>query len=394
MTGVAAPHAAREGETGAIGPTDATGPNAAEPRTRAALGRASRGWYAPRRMNMRWYGIALAVALAGCVGKNPYYLDPDSDGGSSTASGDASTADTNATDTGTTDPGTTTAPGTTTEPATTAETTAAESDSADTGEPGYCGDGVVDVDLDEDCDDGNNLGWDACGPDCKSACGDGELEEPTEVCDEGPGNSDEAGSSCTEVCAPYPALGEPILVDMTARLGLQNVGDESELLCPGIPKGVVGYFEDGVVEIAQVKTVCAAVELTPDKPGHFRLTQTGADMYSSPFGDDPVVKKPLNASCPPDTFMVGATGNASLKGITWIEITCADLLVKPTDAGYELYLGATEKVSDGNPDEGNPAGMITCEAFPGTFVGSIDYYRILTRITGVEFNCMTLDLGW
>jgi fibro-slime domain-containing protein len=70
----------------------------------------------------------------------------------------------------------------------------------------YCGDGNVDTDFGEECDDGTNRGKygqrDTCGPGCKKPhyCGDGKVDSLSgEQCDNGPDNG-KIGGSCTLDC--------------------------------------------------------------------------------------------------------------------------------------------------------------------------------------------------
>ena len=59
-----------------------------------------------------------------------------------------------------------------------------------------CGDGVIQVALDEDCDDGNRIDTDVCRNTCTlAACGDGVLHEGVEACDDG---NDVATDACTD----------------------------------------------------------------------------------------------------------------------------------------------------------------------------------------------------
>ncbi len=68
----------------------------------------------------------------------------------------------------------------------------------------HCGDGVVDTEFGETCDDGLNLGGavSACAPGCQglgSACGDGVLQTDVgEQCDDG---NTVSGDGCSELCA-------------------------------------------------------------------------------------------------------------------------------------------------------------------------------------------------
>lgn len=62
----------------------------------------------------------------------------------------------------------------------------------------FCGDGILDQDEGEECDDGNTDPGDGCSPACEIAavCGDGVLDEGEE-CDDG--NSDPS-DACTHLC--------------------------------------------------------------------------------------------------------------------------------------------------------------------------------------------------
>ena len=66
---------------------------------------------------------------------------------------------------------------------------------------GVCGDGIISPG--EQCDDGvNDGGYNECGPDCRVTdyCGDGFIQEPFEVCDDGNRvNDDDCPSSCLAV---------------------------------------------------------------------------------------------------------------------------------------------------------------------------------------------------
>ena len=67
----------------------------------------------------------------------------------------------------------------------------------------YCGDGIVDLVLGEQCDDGNNMSYDGCSKMCKlevsmSDCGNGTLEWG-ELCDDGNMNDND---QCSNSCIP------------------------------------------------------------------------------------------------------------------------------------------------------------------------------------------------
>jgi choice-of-anchor A domain-containing protein len=70
----------------------------------------------------------------------------------------------------------------------------------------FCGDGVVQPELGEVCDDGNLLDGDGCNADCQpGVCGDGVVD-PGEACDDG---DLVAGDGCDEDCATEVCVDDP-----------------------------------------------------------------------------------------------------------------------------------------------------------------------------------------
>jgi cysteine-rich repeat protein len=66
--------------------------------------------------------------------------------------------------------------------------------------PSYCGDAKLDSLFGEECDDGTNAGgYGACNPDCTLGprCGDGNVDEPNEQCDDG---NSVSGDGCSAKC--------------------------------------------------------------------------------------------------------------------------------------------------------------------------------------------------
>lgn len=65
-----------------------------------------------------------------------------------------------------------------------------------------CGDGVRQVSLNEECDDGNNTGGDGCTLACfDEFCGDGVINDNgMEQCDAGTGNSNTRANACRATC--------------------------------------------------------------------------------------------------------------------------------------------------------------------------------------------------
>jgi cysteine-rich repeat protein len=102
-------------------------------------------------------------------------------------------------------------------------------------ELGYCGDGIVQRELGEQCDGPLSvLGLPySCGPDCRilsPLCGDGKLD-PGEECDDGDANTDERDGACRTNCSRM-RCGDGI-VDMGEECDDGNLytGDGCDRLC-------------------------------------------------------------------------------------------------------------------------------------------------------------------
>lgn len=117
------------------------------------------------------------------------------------------------------------------------EPDASSSGTDTTGGLASCGNGVVDPN--EACDEGSFVNDDTrfCKEDCTlNVCGDGKLFVGWELCDQGPGNSDEYGSLCGSQCEPGAYCGDHKLQSEfeTCDLGLDNggmKGDAQGILC-------------------------------------------------------------------------------------------------------------------------------------------------------------------
>ena len=136
-----------------------------------------------------------------------------------------------------------------------------------TGGVSGCGDGVVNPA--EECDDGaaGNDDTRFCKEDCTlNVCGDGKLFVGWELCDQGPGNSDEYGSLCGSQCTPGARCGDHKLQPEfeTCDLGQDNggdKGDEQGILC------------DSSCRALQLRGFVTAAAFTGDLGGLF-----GADL--------------------------------------------------------------------------------------------------------------------
>ncbi len=71
-----------------------------------------------------------------------------------------------------------------------------------------CGNGVLDLDNGEECDDGNNIDGDGCNAECViEFCGDGTINNINEQCDDGNQNDDD---QCTNDCT-FTLCGDSIV---------------------------------------------------------------------------------------------------------------------------------------------------------------------------------------
>lgn len=95
-------------------------------------------------------------------------------------------------------------------------------------QPATCGDGFIQA-LVEACDDGNQFNTDACTEGCQNAkCGDGHIQAGVEVCDDGV--NDGAYGGCMPGCEENaPRCGDNIVQkdqgeQCDDQMGLENVG--------------------------------------------------------------------------------------------------------------------------------------------------------------------------
>jgi cysteine-rich repeat protein len=80
-------------------------------------------------------------------------------------------------------------------------------------QPPRCGDGAIDTDLGEVCDDGDTEGGDGCSADCRSleVCGNGVVDVIRgELCDSGAANANVEGAPCREDCL-LPRCGDEVV---------------------------------------------------------------------------------------------------------------------------------------------------------------------------------------
>ncbi|HEY8376608.1 MAG TPA: fibrinogen-like YCDxxxxGGGW domain-containing protein [Nannocystis sp.] len=162
-------------------------------------------------------GLAVALALPGCLDENPKFQEPTTTSGASAGATTTTGGPGPTTGAPTTGPGTTgttgaamSSSGEATTTGSTTQTTTGTS-TASTGVEGVCGDGVVDVG--EECDDGPANAPDAaCTPECTiAACGDGYVYPEDEDCEDGNGDIHDG---CVECIIPYTCEEIRFLVPM------------------------------------------------------------------------------------------------------------------------------------------------------------------------------------
>lgn len=98
--------------------------------------------------------------------------------------------------------------------------------------PGRCGDGVVDKDADEVCDDGDQEPGDGCEPDCKFTCTSAQDCDDSNVC-----NGDEKCNEATHVCDPGTNL------DDGTKCGAERECNSGRCVPAGCGDGVVNSGE-------------------------------------------------------------------------------------------------------------------------------------------------------
>ncbi len=117
---------------------------------------------------------------------------------------------------------------------TTEDTSSTTGSTTSTGEPGVCGDAIVDAG--EECDDGNDINTDDCLDTCVSAaCGDGQVQADVEGCDDANGDDfDGCTNDCQAIdCADAVATrGSPIAI----------TADDSRLVVANRDNGTVSVL--------------------------------------------------------------------------------------------------------------------------------------------------------
>ncbi|TSC79884.1 MAG: hypothetical protein G01um101425_361 [Candidatus Peregrinibacteria bacterium Gr01-1014_25] len=147
-------------------------------------------------------------------------------------------------------------------------------------EQGFCGDGIVQTALGEQCEPSThnpNLIYE-CTPACRYLshfCGDGYLQ-PGEECDDGPNNSNSQNARCRLDCA-LARCGDSILDSATEQCDDGNVvnGDGCSASCRRELSPSEMTFQGSIVELPFIRRPGEPVVVTPPT-----TTETGPGLIA------------------------------------------------------------------------------------------------------------------
>lgn len=136
-----------------------------------------------------------------------------------------------------------------------------------------CGNGHVEEG--EQCDDGNDINTDACIEGClRASCGDGHLQaDSDEECDDGDNNSDDAPNACRVDCT-HPSCGDEIIDDGEQCDDGNQIGDDGcSATCQGEGSTICDLFRDGVF------TICGDCHTGNSPSGGLNMDMTNAATF-------------------------------------------------------------------------------------------------------------------
>lgn len=177
----------------------------------------------------------------------------------------------------------------------------------------YCGDGVTQAGLGEDCDDMNSTYEDGCTPGCEAElCGDGVTQVGLgEECDDGNAVSMDG---CSDVCVWEMAVTQSLQVSVLCINALDMstldfVADIDVTLFGSLTSGGTVAFDQSATLTAPATFSQLLVDLSAPDPGDvdvielsLDLTISGADISTLPLAGDGV---PLVLTPDPDDNGVG-----------------------------------------------------------------------------------------
>ncbi|MCA9634959.1 MAG: DUF4215 domain-containing protein [Myxococcales bacterium] len=248
-----------------------------------------------------------------------------------------------------------------------------------TGEP-MCGDGQVD--MGEECDDGENNGDDkACTSECtNNVCGDGYVLAGVEECDDG---NDDNADECVEGCKTA-SCGDSFLHEGNEQCDDGNIvdSDECTATCTIATCGD-GVLQEGVDECDDGNKVNAdeCSLLCHNPPISVQIAPGGTTPLEGGNGGSM-----FDDACPPGQALMGFDGK--LDGQNWhgnLRGLCATLSVEVVDDAFAIKVEqAGYLVLRGANNQNGQGWMRTCPV--GTLVVSVSG-RKGNLIDQLTFGC-------
>jgi len=239
-------------------------------------------------------------------------------------------------------------------------------------------DGGTDGDGDGDADDhGEDDGGDA-----PAACGDGLLDaERGEQCDDG--NLDEL-DGCMTSCRLGPTDLRPDY-EVSTPLELRGRGHDGEVFEDECPEGevIIGMVGRAGAFIDQVQVQCGVIELTSSEPGSISVGLEAGTMLEPPRGGEGGDE--FHLSCGAGEAVVGFGGSAGFF-LDRLSLSCApvELIHHPQTGVLSVGLGSRASTGmvggvGGWPfDQGCPAGEIAT-TIQGRSAGVITSFGLTCR---------------
>lgn len=249
---------------------------------------------------------------------------------------------------------------------------------------GVCGDGVVEHPL-ELCDEGSgNSEFGACTPEClPNVCGDGYLYQGVEACDDG---NAYAADDCDASCALTPTAVLTEGVFYTTPVFGAEIGPEPVESC-GVLVGFAGTY-DIMTGVSSIGGICGELQLVAHEDG----LRISVIAYSSIDPSPEVAGLAYIRMCPPDRVITGITGMTS-GSLTQVVFVCQEILLTSVDGAYGIEFGVGTTLDM----VGNPIGEADTDAvcLPGQVaVAQQTYEEGGSFLYGVSLVCDTPYLAF
>ncbi len=187
----------------------------------------------------------------------------------------------------------------------------------------YCGDGFVDPDLGEECDDGNDDDKDDCRNDCtEPRCGDGAVMEDVEECDDQ--NNDDTDACLSNCLAAYCGDGFVRDGEESCDDGNEEDGDACSSTCQsgtGCGNGVVDDGEEcddgNAFDDDDCTTDCTVAYCGDGKPlPGVEECDDGNTVDDDACKNDCTLAPIVTFTCPGTAASVGSGADVTLGGNT------------------------------------------------------------------------------